>query len=605
MQYNLLEKYDALNAFSKEKANEFVNAELDKLFMVSRTRNYEYMDDYALFNINNAYQQGILSVSYNALIQSTQATYNKHAQELQCGPQEFVGAIYMKLIHEIQEMGYKTIAVGNFGFIVLKESGFPIVCADHSAPYDYQPDQNNHVYGIQMKDHEGKDIVVAFIDYRLANHIAGFTDSDVFAIDLNTLSYPYFAKEGKAQLRSPITKMSIHGNLIGYIIDDGVVSEFCDYTEYLVHDYDKEIITENQKVVCTYRDENYTDFYCYDFKIEGFAQKATSPEAVEEILKDIREQISKEDVKFCHVEPIMMAVDNNVSYFRMLTWATAPNRQRYLPPIVVEELLNFPAWSGEASFLPTVELASKTELNTYMKYEAVHLASDMKDHLDSVVGFITPGYLACEINHFLKLSEKENWPDKTFVPYSVDGVTFSLNYQDVKNLTYVKINGMYHNGTLLNSGNAKPLSELGSDYVTVIKYSSLNNVLIDAGIVEEDNDPFGGPSGNRYYEVQAIFKGKKTYQEIVEGYKSLLDDITIESESYEHPAMVNGNPMFLLKYVHVDDLINNIDAANTAYVLDNPNSAIWESDYEGMYYTATGNTLIVNQPNYETRTDTK
>lgn len=599
MEFNLLDKYNALNSFSKEKVNEFVNKELDKLFGEDRTRTYENKEDYAHV------EKGILSISYNDLIQSTQGVYNQFAQQLQCGPQEFAGAIYMKLIHDVQELGFKTIAVGNFGSIILKGNGMPIVTVNETAPYDYQPDQNNHVYGIRTEDLNGEEIFIAFVDYRLANHIAEFTEASVHALDLNTLSYPYYCKEDKAQLRSPITRMSIQGNLVGYIMSVKEVAAMGDFILGHVHDYDKEIITENQKVVYTYRDEVYEDFCVYDFKIEGFAQKATSPEAVEEILKDIREQISKEDVKFCHVEPVMMAVDGDISYFRMLVWSTAPNRQRYLPPIVVEELLNFPAWAGETSFLPTIELAYKTELNTYMEHEAIHLATDMKDHLDSVVGFITLGYLACEINHFLKLSEKENWPDKTFVPYSVGGVTFSLNYLDAKNLTYVKINDMYHNGTLLNSGDAKPLSELDSEYVTIIKCSSMNNILIDAGIVEEDDDPFGGPSGNRYYETQAIFKGKKTYQDIVEGYKSLLDDITIESESYEHPAMVNGNPMFLLKYVRVEDLINNVDVANTSYLLDNRDSAIWESGHEDMYYTATGHTLIINQPNYETPFDTK
>ena len=576
MQYNLLEKYDALNAFSKEKANEFVNAELDKLFSVSRTRNYEYMDDYPLFNINNAYQQGILSVSYNALIQSTQATYNKHAQELQCGPQEFAGAVYMKLIHEIQEMGYKTIAVGNFGFIVLKESGFPIVCADDTAPYDYQPDQNNHVYGIKMKDHNGGNIVVTFIDYRLANHIAGFTDSDVFAIDLNTLPYPYFCKEGKAQLRSPITKMSIHGNLIGYIIDDGVMSKFSDYMEYLVHDYDKEIITENQKVVCTYHDEDYTDFYCYDFKIEDFAQKATSPEAVEEILKDIREQISNDNVKFCHVEPIMMAVDDNVSYFRMLTWATAPNRQRYLPPVLVEEMLDYPAWAGETSFLPTVELARYLDANESIgEYQ---LASDMLDHLESIHEFITPGYLACEINHFLKLSEKENWLDKTYVPYVVNGVTFALNYMDAKEHKITKINDVIYEGLILKPSEGKALSELGEEYITLVKDSEVNRVLVEDN-AEEDT----------YYKTRLIFKGKKTYQEVMEGYAKLFDKVSVVTDSHDHPAMVNGNPMFLLTYVKVDRF--------------GEESKYWDSEYEEAYYVPSEYSAIHNMVKYETRID--
>lgn len=576
MQYNLLEKYDALNAFSKEKANEFVNAELDKLFTVDRTRNYEQAEDYALFNINNAYQQGILSVSYNVLIQSTQATYNKHAQELQCGPQEFAGAIYMKLIHEIQETGYKTIAVGNFGFIVLKESGFPIVCADNEAPYDYQPDQNNHVYGIKMKDHNDGNIVVTFIDYRLANHIAGFTDSDVFAIDLNILPYPYFCKEGKAQLRSPITKMSIHGNLIGYIIDDGVMSKFSDYTEYLVHDYDKEIITENQKVICTYHDGDYTDFYCYDFKIEDFAQKATSPEAVEEILKDIREQISNDNVKFCHVEPIMMAVDDNVSYFRMLTWATAPNRQRYLPPVLVEEMLDYPAWAGETSFLPTVELARHLDANASIgEYQ---LASDMLDHLESIHEFITPGYLACEINHFLKLSEKENCLDKTYVPYVVDGVTFALNYMDAKEHKITKINDVIYEGTILKPSEGKALGELGEEYITLVKDSEVNRVLVEDN-AEEDT----------YYKTRLIFKGKKTYQEVMEGYAKLFDKVSVVTDSHDHPAMVNGNPMFLLTYVKVDHF--------------GKESKYWDSEYEEAYYVPAEYSAIHNMVKYETRID--
>lgn len=586
MQYNLLEKYNALNSFSKEKANEFVNAELDKLFMVDRTRNYEQAEDYALFNINNAYQQGILSVSYNALIQSTQATYNKYAQQLQCGPQEFAGAIYMKLIHEIQDMGYKTIAVGNFGFIVLKESGFPIVCADNSAPYDYQPDQNNHVYGIKMKDHNDGNIIVTFIDYRLANHIAGFTDSNVFAIDLNNLHYPYFCKEGKAQLRSPITKMSIHGNLIGYIIDDGAVSGFCDYTEYLVHDYDKEIITENQKVVCTYRDEDYTDFYCYDFKIEDFSQKTTSPEAVEEILKGIREQISKEGVKFCHVEPIMIAIDDNVSYFRMLTWATAPNRQRYLPPAMVEELLDYPAWSGDLYFLPTVELARYLDMDDFI--ESYNLASDMMSHLESVHEFITPGYLACEINHFLKLSEKENWKDKTYVPYVADGVTFALNYQGAKYNCITMFNDVIYEGLILKPSEGKPLSEIGDEFITLVKDSSVNRVLVEDNEVEGRPIPYSSEE-DTYFGTKLIFKGKKTYQEVMEGYAKLIDKVTIESEGHAHPAMVNGNPMFLLTYVKAKDL--------------GENAKYWESDHEEAYYVAESHSMIRNMAEYETRTD--
>lgn len=600
MEFNLLDKYNALNSFSKEKVNEFVNKELDKLVGEERTRTYENQEDYIHV------EKGILSISYNDLIQSTQGTYNQFAQQLQCGPQEFAGAIYMKLIHEVQELGFKTIAVGNFGSIILKGNGEPIVAVDETAPYDYQPDQNNHVYGIRTKDFNGDEIFVAFADYRLANHIAEFTEADVHALDLNTLSYPYYCKEDKAQLRSPVTRMSIQGNLVGYIMSIKEVAAVGDFILGHVHDYDKEIITENQKVVCTYRDEDYEDFCVYDFKIEGFAQKATSPEAVEEILKDIREQISKDSVLFCHVEPVMMAVDGDVSYFRMLVWSTAPNRQRYLPPIVVEELLATHAWDGD-TFVPTAELARKTHADKYMEYEGVHLATDMKDHLESVHGFITPGYLACEINHFLSITKDANWFDKTFVPYAVGGVTFTLDYQDSKNLTYVKINDMFLNGTLLDPKDAKPLSELDDDYVTIIKDSSMNNVLIFAGTVEEEDedDPFDGPSGNRYYEAQVIFKGKKTYQDVVEGYKSLLDNITIESDRYNHPAMVNGNPMFVLKYVKLGDLVKNADIANTSYLEENDREALWETGHEGMYYTVTGFTLIVNQPNYETPFDTK
>lgn len=600
MEFNLLDKYNALNTFSKEKVNEFVNKELDKLFGEERTRTYENQEDYTHV------EKGILSISYNDLIQSTQGAYNQFAQQLQCGPQEFAGAIYMKLIHEIRELGFKTVAVGNFGSVILKGNGEPIVAVDETAPYDYQPDQNNHVYGIRTENLNGEEIFIAFVDYRLANHIAEFTEASVHALDLNTLSYPYYCKVDKPVLRSPITRLSIQGNLVGYIMSVKEVAVMSDFILGHVHDYDKEIITENQKVVCTYRDEDYEDFCVYDFKIEGFAQKATSPEAVEEILKNIREQISKEDVKFCHVEPVMMAVDGDVSYFRMLVWSTAPNRQRYLPPIVVEELLATHAWDGD-TFVPTVELARKTHADKYMEYEGVHLATDMKDHLESVIGFITPGYLACEINHFLSLTKDANWFDKTFVPYSVGSVTFTLDYQDTKNLTYVKINDMFINGTLLDPKDAKPLSELDDDYVTIIKDSSMNNVLIFAGTVEEEDedDPFSGPSGNRYYETQVIFKGKKTYQEVVECYKSLLDDITIESDSYNHPAIVNGNPMFLLKYVKVSDLVENADIASTSYLEENDREALWETGHEGMYYTATGFTLIVNQPNYETRIDTK
>lgn len=570
MEFNLLDKYNALNSFSKEKVNEFVNKELDKLFGEERTRTYENKEDYAHV------EKGILSISYNDLIQSTQGTYNQFAQQLQCGPQEFAGAIYMKLIHEVQELGFKTIAVGNFGSIILKGNDMPIVAVDETAPYDYQPDQNNHVYGIRTEDLNGEEIFIAFVDYRLANHIAEFTEASVHALDLNTLSYPYYCKEDKAQLRSPITRMSIQGNLVGYIMSVKEVAATGDFILGHVHDYDKEIITENQKVVCTYRDEDYEDFCVYDFKIEGFAQKATSPEAVEEILKDIREQISKEDVKFCHVEPVMMAVDDNVSYFRMLTWATAPNRQRYLPPVLVEEMLDYPAWAGETSFLPTVELARYLDTNESIgEYQ---LASDMLDHLESIHEFITPGYLTCEINHFLKLSEKENWLDKTYVPYVVNGVTFALNYMDAKEHKITKINDVIYEGTILKPSEGKALSELGDEYITLVKDSEVNRVLVEDN-AEEDT----------YYKTRLIFKGKKTYQEVMEGYAKLFDKVSVVSDSHDHPAMVNGNPMFLLTYVKVEHF--------------GEESKYWDSEYEEAYYVPSEYSSIHNMVKYETRID--
>ena len=570
MEFNLLDKYNALNSFSKEKVNEFVNKELDKLFGEERTRTYENQKDYTHV------EKGILSISYNDLIQSTQGAYNQFAQQLQCGPQEFAGAIYMKLIHEVQELGFKTIAVGNFGSIILKGNGEPIVAVDETTPYDYQPDQNNHVYGIRTKDLNGDEIFIAFVDYRLANHIAEFTEADVHALDLNTLSYPFYCKEDKAQLRSPITRMSIQGNLVGYIMSIKEVAAIGDFILGYIHDYDKEIITENQKVVCTYRDEDYEDFCVYDFKIEGFAQKATSPEAVEEILKDIREQISKDDVHFCHVEPVMMAVDGDVSYFRMLVWSTAPNRQRYLPPVLVEEMLDYPAWAGETSFLPTVELARYLDANESIgEYQ---LASDMLDHLESIHEFITPGYLACEINHFLKLSEKENWLDKTYVPYVVDGVTFALNYMDAKEHKITKINDVIYEGTILKPSEGKALGELGEEYITLVKDSEVNRVLVEDN-AEEDT----------YYKTRLIFKGKKTYQEVMEGYAKLFDKVSVVTDSHDHPAMVNGNPMFLLTYVKVDHF--------------GKESKYWDSEYEEAYYVPAEYSAIHNMVKYETRID--
>lgn len=596
MEFNLLDKYNALNSFSKEKVNEFVNKELDKLFGEERTRTYENKEDYVHV------EKGILSISYNDLIQSTQSAYNQFAQQLQCGPQEFAGAIYMKLIHDVQELGFKTIAVGNFGSIILKGNGEPIVAADETAPYDYQPDQNNHVYGIRTKDLNGEEIFIAFIDYRLANHIAEFTESDVHAVDLNTLSYPYYCKEDKAQLRSPVTRMSIQGNLVGYIMSVKEVSAIGDFILGYIHNYDKEIITENQKVVCTYRDEDYEDFCVYDFKIEGFAQKATSPEAVEEILKDIREQISKEGVVFCHVEPVMMAVDSDVSYFRMLVWSTAPNRQRYLPPVVVEEVLTYSSWAAGTSFLPTIELATHMASELDELIDENELASDMMEHLVSIGGFITLGYLACEINHFLKLTEKENWPDKTYVPYSVNDVTFSMNYLDAKNQRITVVNDMVYEGLILKSSEGKAVSELGEEYVTVINGSSVGRVLVLDEEAEQkekaqtdEDDPFSGPSSNvdggYYYGTHLVFKGKKTYQEVMEKHEKLLHGITVEGESFKHPAMVNGNPMFLLTYVKASDL-----GVNAKY---------WEADDEGAYYVNNPMSSIYNMSTYETRTDTK
>lgn len=596
MEFNLLDKYNALNSFSKEKVNEFVNKELDKLFGEERTRTYENQEDYTHV------EKGILSISYNDLIQSTQGAYNQFAQQLQCGPQEFAGAIYMKLIHEVQELGFKTIAVGNFGSIILKGNDEPIVAVDESAPYDYQPEQNNHVYGIRTKDFNGEEIFVAFVDYRLANHIAEFTEADVHALDLNTLSYPYFCKEDKAQLRSPVTRMSIQGNLVGYIMSIKEVAAVGDFILGHIHDYDKEIITENQKVVRTYRDEDYEDFCVYDFKIEGFAQKATSPEAVEEILKDIREQISKEGVLFCHVEPVMMAVDGDVSYFRMLVWSTAPNRQRYLPPVVVEEMLSYSSWAAGTTFLPTIELAAHVGGEIDELINENELASDMMSHLESVRGFITLGYLACEINHFLKLTEKENWPDKTYVPYSVNGITFSMNYLDAKNQRITVVNDMVYEGLILKSSEGKPVSELGDEYITVINGSTVSRVLVldeeaqekEKAQVDED-DPFSGPSSNvessYYYGTHLVFKGKVTYQEVMEKHEKLLRSVTVEGESFKHPAMVNGNPMFLLTYVKASDL--------------GENAKYWEAESEGAYYINNPMYSIYNMSTYETRIDIK
>lgn len=593
MEFNLLDKYNALNTFSKEKVNEFVNKELDKLFGEDRTRTYENQEDYTHV------EKGILSISYNDLIQSTQGAYNQFAQQLQCGPQEFAGAIYMKLIHEVQELGFKTIAVGNFGSIILKGNGEPIVAVDETAPYDYQPDQNNHVYGIRTKDLNGDEIFIAFVDYRLANHIAEFTEADVHALDLNTLSYPYYCKEDKAQLRSPVTRMSIQGNLVGYIMSIKEVSAVGDFILGYIHDYDKEIITENQKVVCTYHDEDYEDFCVYDFKIEGFAQKATSPEAVEEILKDIREQISKEGVVFCHVEPIMMAVDDNVSYFRMLVWSTAPNRQRYLPPVVVEEMLVYSSWADGTTFLPTIELAAHVGGEIDELINENELASDMMSHLESVRGFITLGYLACEINHFLKLTEKENWSDKSYVPYSVNGVTFSMNYLDAKNQRITVVNDMVYEGLILKSSEGKPVSEIGDEYVTVINGSTVNRVLIlDEEEREEqivDDALFSGPSSDvesgYYYGTHLVFKGKVTYQEVMGKHEKLLYGVTVEGESFKHPAMINGNPMFLLTYVKASDL--------------GENAKYWEAESEGAYYINNPISSIYNMSTYETRIDAK
>lgn len=572
MEFNLLDKYNTLNSFSKEKVNEFVNKELDKLFGEDRSRTYENQEDYVHV------EKGILSISYNDLIQSTQGTYNQFAQQLQCGPQEFAGAIYMKLIHDVQELGFKTIAVGNFGSIILKGNGMPIVTVDETAPYDYQPDQNNHVYGIRTKDLNGDEIFIAFVDYRLANHIAEFTEADVHALDLNTLSYPYYCKEDKAQLRSPVTRMSIQGNLVGYIMSVKEVAAIGDFILGYIHDYDKEIITENQKVVCTYRDEDYEDFCVYDFKIEGFSQKATSPEAVEEILKDIREQISKEGVVFCHVEPVMMAVDGDVSYFRMLVWSTAPNRQRYLPPVVIEEMLVYSSWADGTTFLPTIELAANVGGEIDELINENELASDMMSHLESVRGFITLGYLACEINHFLKLSEKENWQDKTYVPYVVNGVTFAMNYMDAKEHKITKINDTIYEGTILKPSEGKALSELGEEYITLVKDSEVNRILVEDN-AEEDT----------YYKTRLIFKGKKTYQEVMEGYAKLFDKVYVVTDSHDHPAMVNGNPMFLLTYVKVGHF--------------GEESKYWDSEYEEAYYVPSEYSSIHNMVKYETRID--
>ena len=223
----------------------------------------------------------------------------------------------------------------------------------------------------------------------------------------------------------------------------------------------------------------------------------------------------------------------------------------------------------------------------------------MMSHLESVRGFITLGYLACEINHFLKLTEKENWSDKSYVPYSVNGVTFSMNYLDAKNQRIIVVNDMVYEGLILKSSEGKPVSEIGDEYVTVINGSTVNRVLIlDEEEREEqivDDALFSGPSSDvesgYYYGTHLVFKGKVTYQEVMGKHEKLLYGVTVEGESFKHPAMINGNPMFLLTYVKASDL--------------GENAKYWEAESEGAYYINNPISSIYNMSTYETRIDAK
>lgn len=350
MSFDLLEKYNQLNETAKSAVDKQCDEILEMLFGDDGSIDYTKPEHFSNLTSNPHMFSSILGISYNYVAQSTQAPYNEKAQHLACGPHEFSAAVYMKVIHEIQEKGYKTIAIGNFGSIILDRNFGVIATQENAHPYDYQPNQNNYVYGFVSNEDTGKEVIIGFVDYRIAKHIVDNINKQggnlsLIAIDLNRLDYEYFARysDTDGKVYSPITTMAIGSTTIGYIINKEYLASEDNYGKHIhkFNEFNKEDIVEELTAYNSYKPFYNGDFFVYDFKVNNFKDRAKNPEVIEGFVNEIRGQIVEEGIKPCHVEPVMMAVEeDSTAYFRMLVWATTPNSHRFLPPAVVEDLIN-------------------------------------------------------------------------------------------------------------------------------------------------------------------------------------------------------------------------------------------------------------------------
>jgi hypothetical protein len=550
MSFDLLEKYNQLNETAKSAVDKQCDEILEMLFGEDCFIDYTKPEHFNNLTSNPHMFSSILGISYNYIAQSTQAPYNEKAQHLACGPHEFSAAVYMKVIHEVQEKGYKTIAIGNFGSIILDRNYGVIATQENAHPYDYQPNQNNFVYGFTSNDADNKEVIIGFVDYRIAKHIVDNVnkqggDLSLIAVDLNRLDYEYFARysDTDGKVYSPITTMAIGNTTIGYIINKEYLASEDNYGKHIhkFNDYNKEDIVEEMTAYNSYKPFYNGDFFVYDFKVNNFKDRAKNPEVVEGFVNEIREQIVEEGIKPCHVEPVIMAVDeDSTTYFRMLVWATTPNSHRFLPPAVVEDFIH----KNLDVLTPVFDVAKDVDIKQYM--DVVTLSDDLKEHIDSIKEFLTPGSFAVELNHYLQLA-RDNFNLRTIDYINLNGVSFIYNSSIPFYSRPVGINGKIVVGKVIdvNGDDVQPVSKLDTDVITIIRNCKVRNY--STNIMDTD------------HSVEICFKGKKTYQEVVdklEEYQHIKDRLLINKPTVSHSAFHDGLPLFVLSYCKTNSFIS-------------------------------------------------
>lgn len=550
MSFDLLEKYNQLNETAKSAVDKQCDEILEMLFGEDCFIDYTKPEHFSNLTSNPHMFSSILGISYNYIAQSTQVPYNEKAQHLACGPHEFSAAVYMKVIHEIQEKGYRTIAIGNFGSIILDRNFGVIATQENAHPYDYQPNQNNYVYGFVSNEDTDKEVIIGFVDYRIAKHIVDNVnkqggDLSLIAVDLNRLDYEYFARysDTDGKVYSPITTMAIGSTTIGYIINKEYLASEDNYGKHIhkFNEFNKEDIVEELTAYNSYKPFYNGDFFVYDFKVNNFKDRAKNPEVVEGFVNEIRGQIVEEGIKPCHVEPVMMAVEeDSTAYFRMLVWATTPNSHRFLPPAVVEDLIN----KNLDVLTPVFDVAKDIDIKQYM--DVVTLSDDLKEHIDSIKAFLTRGSFAVELNHYLQLA-RDHLNLRTIDYINLNGVSFIYNSSIPFYSRPVGINGKIVVGKVIdvNGDDVQPVSKLDTDVITVLRNCKVRNY--STNIMDTD------------HSVEICFKGKKTYQEVVdklEEYQHIKDRLLINKPTVSHSAFHDGLPLFVLSYCKTNSFIS-------------------------------------------------